>query len=200
METKEIMALVTAANILVLGPAIERRAVIRGTWLNVFDVAVPSGSRVPPLCHPGTKVIRVVEGRLHFWQLTDNGPREFEALAGDIVHIEPYMPHGYWNRSASTAVFSVVLDSNLAELYEALASIKSRGDDAVADTVTIANNLGVAILPLDFPLTARSPDSDVTIPSHEAGRGEFRLRSCESTRSSSHYDPCPTASRPVPVA
>lgn len=139
------MALDTAANILVLGTHIERRVRIRGTWLNVIDATVPAGGGVPRHSHASPEIIRVVEGRLTVWQSTDDGPREFEALPGDLVRIEAYVPHAYRNTDTAPAVLAVTVDSDLADFYEALASASPPGETAV-DAVAMATDHGVTIL------------------------------------------------------
>lgn len=145
METKEIMPEVPAANIHVLGRQVEHRARVRGTWLNIFDVTVPAGIAVPRHSHASPEIIRVVEGRLHVWQLTDDGPLELEASAGDIVRISAYVPHAYSNPDEAPAVLSVTVDSDLAEFYDALASADAQVD-AFAEAVAVATEHGVTIL------------------------------------------------------
>lgn len=59
-----------ARRFFVLGDRIERQVRIRGTWLNIFDVTVPPGSRTPRHAHASPEVFRILEGRLTIWRLT----------------------------------------------------------------------------------------------------------------------------------
>ncbi len=139
-----------AKRFFVLGDRVERRVRIRGNWLNVFDVTVPSGSRTPKHAHAGPEVFRILEGCLTIWRLTDNGPEEIEAGAGDIVTIAPFMVHGYANRGNVPAVFSAVVDRDMAEFIEAEGASEppqtSPSAETIARMTAAANAYGITIL------------------------------------------------------
>jgi quercetin dioxygenase-like cupin family protein len=101
---------------------VERRARLEGTWLNIFDVTVPSGCRTPLHRHASPEIFRIIEGRLKIRRMTDQGLEEFEATAGDIVRIDADQAHGYSNPGPDTAVFSAIIDSDMAEFFEATGS------------------------------------------------------------------------------
>ncbi|OWV88011.1 cupin [Rhizobium sp. R635] len=134
----------------VLGDRIERRLRLRGNWLNIFDVTVPPGSRTPKHAHASPEVFRILEGRLTIWRLTDNGPEEIEAGAGDIVTIAPFMVHGYSNRGTVPAVFSAVVDREMAEFIEAEGATEPPKSSPSAETIArmtaAANAYGITIL------------------------------------------------------
>jgi quercetin dioxygenase-like cupin family protein len=101
---------------------VERRARLEGTWLNIFDVTVPSGCRTPLHRHASPEIFRIIEGRLTIRRMTDQGLEEFEATTGDIVRIDGDQAHGYSNPGPETAVFSAIIDSEMAEFFEATGS------------------------------------------------------------------------------
>ncbi|PDS29661.1 cupin domain-containing protein [Rhizobium phaseoli] len=138
-----------AKRFFVLGDRIERQVRIRGTWLNIFDVTVPPGSRTPKHAHASPEVFRILEGRLTIWRLTDNGPEEIEASAGDIVTIAPFMVHGYANRGNVPAVFSAIVDRDMAEFIEAEGTsepLKAPSPETIARMTAAANAYGITIL------------------------------------------------------
>ncbi|OWV88195.1 cupin [Rhizobium sp. N122] len=139
-----------AKRFFVLGDRIERQVRIRGTWLNIFDVTVPPGSRTPRHAHASPEVFRILQGRLTIWRLTDNGPEEIEAGAGDIVSIPPFMVHGYANRGSVPAVFSSVVDRDMAEFIEAEGATEppkaSPSAETIARMTAAANAYGITIL------------------------------------------------------
>ncbi|RFB97458.1 cupin [Rhizobium leguminosarum bv. trifolii] len=139
-----------AKRFFVLGDRIERRVRIRGTWLNIFDVTVPPGSRTPRHAHASPEVFRILEGRLTIWRLTDTGPEEIEAGAGDIVSIPPFVVHGYSNRGTAPAIFSAVVDRDMAEFIEAEGATEppkaSPSAETVARMTAAANAYGITIL------------------------------------------------------
>ncbi|OWV74804.1 cupin [Rhizobium sp. R339] len=134
----------------VLGERIERRLRIRGNWLNIFDVTVPSGSRTPRHAHASPEVFRILEGRLTIWRLTDSGPEEIEAGAGDIVSIAPFMVHGYANRGTVPAVFSAIVGRDMAQFIEAEGATEppkaSPSPETIARMTAAANAYGITIL------------------------------------------------------
>ncbi|MDM9618735.1 cupin domain-containing protein [Rhizobium sp. S96] len=134
----------------VMGDRVERRARLEGTWLNVFDVSVPSGSRTPLHRHASPEVFRIIEGRLTIRRMTDNGLEEFEATAGDIVRIDADQAHGYSNPGPETAVFSAIVDNDMAEFFEATGSREPPKASPSADTLervtAAANAHGITIL------------------------------------------------------
>ncbi len=134
----------------VMGDRVERRARLEGTWLNMFDVTVPPGSRTPLHQHASPEVFRMIEGRLTFRRMTDTGPEEFEATAGDIVRIGAYQPHGYSNPGPEAAVFSAVVDSDMAEFFEEAGSSEPPKDAPSPETLervkAAANAHGIVIL------------------------------------------------------
>jgi quercetin dioxygenase-like cupin family protein len=107
-----------AKSFFVLGDKVERRARLTGNWLNIFDVTVAPGGKTPRHAHASPEVFRIIEGTLTIWRLTDTGPEEIEASAGDIVTIAPFMVHGYANNGSVPAVFSAVVDRDMAEFIE----------------------------------------------------------------------------------
>lgn len=139
-----------AKRFFVLGERIERRLRIRGRWLNLFDVTVPPGSRTPRHAHASPEVFRILEGSLTIWRLTDSGPEEIEADAGDIVTIPPFMVHGYANRGTVPAVFSAVVDRDMAEFIEAEGATEppktSPSVETIARMTAAANAYGITIL------------------------------------------------------
>ncbi|TBA89296.1 cupin domain-containing protein [Rhizobium ruizarguesonis] len=139
-----------AKRFFVLGDRVERRLRISGTWLNLFDVTVPSGSRTPKHAHASPEVFRIIEGRLTIWRLSDSGPEEIEASAGDIVTIPPFMVHGYANRGTVPVVFSAVVDRDMAEFIEAEGATEppkaSPSADTIARMTAAANAYGITIL------------------------------------------------------
>lgn len=134
----------------VLGDRAERRLRISGTWLNIFDVTVPPGSRTPKHAHASPEVFRILEGRLTIWRLTDSGPEEIEASAGDVVTIPPFMVHGYSNRETVPAVFSAVVDRDIAGFIEAEGATEppkaTPSPETVARMTAAANAYGITIL------------------------------------------------------
>jgi quercetin dioxygenase-like cupin family protein len=100
----------------------ERQARLEGTWLNIFDVTVPAGGRTPLHRHASPEIFRIIAGRLTIRRMTDQGLEQFEATAGDIVRIDADQAHGYSNPGPEDAVFSAIIDSELAEFFEAAAS------------------------------------------------------------------------------
>ncbi|MBX5139885.1 cupin domain-containing protein [Rhizobium lentis] len=133
----------------VLGDRIERRLRLRGTWFNIFDVTVPSGSRTPKHAHASPEVFRILEGRLTIWRLTDSGPEEIAAGAGDIVTIPPFTVHGYANRGTVPAVFSAVVDREMAEFIETEGTsepLKAPSPETIARMTAAANAYGITIL------------------------------------------------------
>jgi quercetin dioxygenase-like cupin family protein len=124
---------------------IERRARLQGSWLNIFDVTVPPGGSAPRHIHAGPQVFRILEGRLKIWRMTDRGPEEIEASAGDIVKIAASQPHGYSNPGPATAVFSAIADSDMAELPEDAATAKPSAE-TLPRIRTAANAYGVRIV------------------------------------------------------
>jgi len=139
-----------AKSFFVLGDRAERRLRISGTWLNIFDVTVPSGSRTPKHAHASPEVFRILEGRLTIWRLTDSGPEEIEASAGDVVTIPPFVVHGYSNRGTVPAVFSAVVDREIAGFIEAEGTAEppkvSPSLETVARMTAAANAYGITIL------------------------------------------------------
>lgn len=139
-----------AKRFFVLGDRVERRVRIRGNWLSIFDVTVPSGSRTPKHSHASPEVFRILQGRLTIWRLTDNGPEEIEAHAGDIVSIPPFVVHGYSNRGTAPAIFSAIVDRDMAEFIEAEGATEppkaSPSAETIARMTAAANAYGITIL------------------------------------------------------
>jgi quercetin dioxygenase-like cupin family protein len=137
----------SAKNIFVLADHVERRARLEGTWLNIFDVTVPSGGGTPLHSHASPEVFRILEGSLIIQRMTDNGLQEVEAIAGDIITIAAHMPHGYTNRGPAPAVFSAIVDKEMAVYFEAAAGGKpgTPADDA-RQMLVAANAHGIHIL------------------------------------------------------
>jgi quercetin dioxygenase-like cupin family protein len=121
-------------SIFAMDEQFEHRARLEGTWLNIFDVTVPAGGRTPLHRHASPEIFRIIEGRLKIRRMTDQGLEEFEATAGDIVRIDADQAHGYSNPGPETALFSAVIDSEMAEFFEAAASRQ------VTDRVTVVAN------------------------------------------------------------
>ncbi|MBZ9793929.1 cupin domain-containing protein [Rhizobium sp. 3T7] len=134
----------------VLGDRIERRARLQGSWLNIFDIAVPPGSGTPLHRHASPEVYRIIEGRLTIRRATENGLEEFEATAGNIVRIEANQPHAYSNPGPEAAVFSAIVDSEMAEFLEAVGSQEPPKATPSAETMermkAAANAHGITIL------------------------------------------------------
>ncbi|PDS75195.1 cupin domain-containing protein [Rhizobium sp. L43] len=139
-----------AKRFFVLGDRVERQLRLRGTWLNIFDVTVPPGSRTPKHAHASPEVFRILEGSLTIWRLTDGGPEEIEARPGDIVTIAPFVVHGYANRGTVPAVFSAVVDREMAEFIEAEGTTEppkaSPSAETIARMTAAANAYGITIL------------------------------------------------------
>ena len=139
-----------AKRFFVLGDLVERRLRISGTWLNIFDVTVPPGSRTPKHAHASPEVFRILDGCLTIWRLTDSGPEEIEANAGDIITIAPFVVHGYSNRGTVPAVFSAVVDRDMAEFIEAEGATEppkaSPSAEIIARVTAAANAYGITIL------------------------------------------------------
>jgi quercetin dioxygenase-like cupin family protein len=123
-----------AKPIFAMDDQFEHRARLEGTWLNIFDVTVPSGGRTPLHRHASPEIFRIIEGRLKIRRMTDQGLEEFEATAADNVRIDAYQAHGYSNPGPETALFSAVIDSEMAEFFEAAASRQT------TDRVTVVAN------------------------------------------------------------
>ncbi len=134
----------------VLGDRIERRARLQGSWLNIFDVTVPPGSRMPLHRHASPEVFRILEGRLTVRRATGNGIDEFEATAGDIVRIEANQAHAYSNPGTETATFAAIVDSDMAEFLEATGSQEPPKATPSSETMermkAAANAHGITIL------------------------------------------------------
>ncbi len=127
---------------------VERRARLEGTWLNIFDVTVPAGSRTPLHRHASPEIFRIIEGRLNMRRMTDQGLEEFEVTAGDIVRIESEQVHGYSNPGPEAAVFSATIDSDMTEFFEATASRDPSKGPLSGNTVVtvVANTQDTSIL------------------------------------------------------
>jgi len=134
----------------VLGDRIERRARLRGTWLNIFDITVAPGNGTPLHRHASPEVFRIIEGRLAFRRATETGLEEFEATAGDIVRIEANQAHAYSNPGPDAAVFSAIVDSDMADFLEAAGSQEAPKATPSAETMermkAAANAHGITIL------------------------------------------------------
>ncbi|KQV63980.1 cupin domain-containing protein [Rhizobium sp. Root1220] len=134
----------------VMGDRVERRARLEGTWLNIFDITVPPGSRTPMHRHNSPEVFRIVEGRLNVRRMTDSGLEEFEATAGDIVRIDANQPHGYVNASAEPVVFSAIVDSDMVEFFETAGLQEppkaAPSPETTARATAAANAHGITIL------------------------------------------------------
>jgi quercetin dioxygenase-like cupin family protein len=139
-----------AKSFFVLGDKVERRARLTGNWLNIFDVTVEPGGRTPRHAHASPEVFRIIEGTLTIWRLTDTGPEEIEASEGDIVTIAPFMVHGYSNNGTVPAVFSAIVDSDMAEFIETEGVTEQPQDSPSPETVArmraAANAHGITIL------------------------------------------------------
>jgi quercetin dioxygenase-like cupin family protein len=140
----------SAKNIFVLADHVERRARLEGTWLNIFDVTVPSGGGTPLHSHASPEVFRLLEGILIIRRMTDNGLQEVEAIAGDIITIAAHVPHGYVNPGPVPAMFSAIVDKEMAVYFESAAGGRpSDGtpDDEAARQISVAANAhGIHIL------------------------------------------------------
>jgi quercetin dioxygenase-like cupin family protein len=79
--------------------------------------------------------------------MTDNGLQEVEAIAGDIITIAAHVPHGYTNPGRSPAVFSAIVDKEMAVYFEAAAGGEpgTPADDA-RQMLVAANAHGIHIL------------------------------------------------------
>lgn len=139
-----------AKSFFVLGDKVERRARLTGNWLNIFDVTVEPGGRTPRHAHASPEVFRIIEGTLTIWRLTDTGPEEIQASAGDIVSIAPFMVHGYSNTGTVPAVFSAIVDRDMAEFIETEGVTErpqgSPSPETVARMRAAANAHGITIL------------------------------------------------------
>ncbi len=139
-----------AKSFFVLGDKVERRARLTGNWLNIFDVTVEPGGRTPRHAHASPEVFRIIEGTLTIWRLTDTGPEEIEASEGDIVTIAPFMVHGYSNNGTVPAVFSAIVDHDMAEFIETEGVTEQPQDSPSPETVArmraAANAHGITIL------------------------------------------------------
>jgi quercetin dioxygenase-like cupin family protein len=139
-----------AKALFVTDDQVERRARLEGTWLNIFDVTVPSGCRTPLHRHASPEIFRIIGGRLKIRRMTDQGLEELEATAGDIVRIDADQAHGYSNPGPETAVFSAIIDSEMAEFFEAMASrdpSKATLSGETMNRVTVvANTDGTTVL------------------------------------------------------
>jgi len=139
-----------AKSFFVLGDKVERRARLTGTWLNIFDVIVAPGGKTPRHAHASPEVFRIIQGTLTIWRLTDTGPEEIKAGAGDIVTIAPFMVHGYSNNGTVPAVFSAIVDRDMAEFIETEGVTEQPQDSPSPETVArmraAANAHGITIL------------------------------------------------------
>jgi quercetin dioxygenase-like cupin family protein len=143
--------LTAAKNVFALTAPVLRRRRLKGEWFSIFDITVPAGGGSPRHTHASPEVFRILEGRLRIWQMTENGPQESDAVAGDIVRIPAYIPHAYSNPGSAPAVFSAVVDRDMADFFEALDSIVApRSEKTVADNVAAfvaaASEHGITIL------------------------------------------------------
>jgi quercetin dioxygenase-like cupin family protein len=140
----------SAKNIFVLSDHVERRARLEGTWLNIFDVTVPSGGGTPLHSHASPEVFRILEGSLTIQRMTDSGIEEVEAIAGDIITIAAQVPHGYTNPGLAPAVFSAIVDKEMAVYFESAAGGNPghgmTDDEAARQTLVAANAHGIRIL------------------------------------------------------
>ncbi len=134
----------------VLGDRIERRARLQGAWLNIFDITVPTGNGTPLHRHASPEVFRIIEGRLTIRRATENGIEELEATAGDIVHIEANQAHAYSNPGPEAAIFSAIVDSEMAEFLETAGSQEAPKATPSTETMermrAAANAHGITIL------------------------------------------------------
>ena len=139
-----------AKTVFVMGDRVARRPRLTGHWLSVFDVTVPAGAGTPPHAHASPEVYRIIEGRLTIWRMTDKGPEEIEAVAGDIVRIAPHQPHGYSNRGTVPTVFSAIVDCEMAEFIESEGSAEPPKEAPSSETAArmraAANAHGITFL------------------------------------------------------
>jgi quercetin dioxygenase-like cupin family protein len=138
MSNSKSVAGTRGAKVFVLADHIERRARLEGTWLNIFDITVPPGGGTPLHSHASPEVFRILEGSLTIRRMIDGGLVDTEANAGDIITIAAHVPHGYTNRTSSDAVFSAIVDSNMAVYFEAADSGKPDGAVPADDTARLA--------------------------------------------------------------
>jgi quercetin dioxygenase-like cupin family protein len=137
----------TAKSFFVLADHVERRPRLEGTWLNIFDVTVPSGGGTPLHSHASPEVFRILEGSLIIQRMTDSGLQEVEAIAGDIITVAAHVPHGYTNPGPAPAVFSAIVDKEMAVYFEAADSGKPGTPDDDAKQMRVAANAhGIHIL------------------------------------------------------
>jgi quercetin dioxygenase-like cupin family protein len=123
-----------AKSVFAMDDQFERRARLEGTWLNIFDVTVPAGGRTPLHRHASPEIFRIIEGRLNIRRMTAQGLEQFEATAGDIVRIDADQAHGYSNPGPEAALFSAIIDSEMAEFFEVAATRQAK------DRVTVVAN------------------------------------------------------------
>jgi quercetin dioxygenase-like cupin family protein len=134
----------------VLADHVERRARLEGTWLNIFDVTVPPNAGTPLHSHASPEVFRIIEGSLTIQRMTDGGLTEVTAVAGDIVTVPEHVPHGYRNPGHAPAVFSAIVDTEMALYFEAADSGKpvpgTPRDEAAEQVIVAAGAYGIRIL------------------------------------------------------
>src|SRR5262245_19506130 len=96
-----------------------------------WHATLPAGTFVPPHIPPRQdEYIYMLGGRLDF--LLDG--RDASAGAGDLVHMPMGIPHGIFNKSATTAqcLFWVCPTRKLFALFHALHNLKEQTPDALA--------------------------------------------------------------------
>ncbi len=139
-----------ARTFFILGDRVERRARLEGSWLNVFDITVPPGRATPAHSHASPEVFRILEGRLRIWRMTDTDEDEIELTEGQIITIPAHVPHAYSNPGATPAVFSAIVDKEVADFLEAAgASEPPEADltqEAAAQIIADASEHGITFL------------------------------------------------------
>jgi mannose-6-phosphate isomerase-like protein (cupin superfamily) len=126
-----------ARTFFILGDRIERRARLEGNWLSVFDITVPPGRATPAHSHASPEVFRILEGRLKIWRMTDAGEEEIEVGEGEIVTIPAHMPHAYSNPGTEPAVFSAIVDRQIADFLESVGKSEPPQTDLTQEAVAV---------------------------------------------------------------
>ena len=119
---------------------IERTVRLQGAWLSIVDVSVPAGVSGTAQTIGSEQVLRIIEGRLTIWRMTDQGREEMAVSAGDILHISAGQAHGYCNDGATAAAFSAIIDSDAAGQLAAPA--EASGSPVAAQRMGAAANSG----------------------------------------------------------
>ncbi len=94
------------------------RAEDTGGSYAAIENLVPPGTGVPLHNHAAPETFQVLEGRVEFGRLGENGAEWIPAGPGDYFHIPSGIMHGFRNTGASVARTLVLFRADLAAFFD----------------------------------------------------------------------------------